>query len=155
MPCTTIAAMTTHTDADSGQPGTGQADDGDSSRAQRRCPSSVNGVIRSSKRTRATATDTSGAAATMMLAVPAGTCSSLWLSSNWYAVMPKNPHAMIQPRSRVRGTRDRRAVRSATRAIAATVRRTNDSPITPEARVRQRGWREMRSPTVRRRRARR
>jgi len=81
MPCTTIAAMTIHTDADSDSPTRDKQTMVTPPRATT-LPTTVNGVIRSSKRTRATATDTSGAAATMMLAVPAGTCSSLWLSSS-------------------------------------------------------------------------
>ena len=81
MPCTTIAAMTIHTDADSDSPARARHTMATPPRATA-LPTIVTGVIRSSKRRRATATDTSGAAATMMLAVPAGTYSSLSLSSN-------------------------------------------------------------------------
>jgi len=69
----------------------------------------------------------------MMLAVPAGTCSSLWLSSSWYAVIPKNPHATIQPRSRPLGAQSRRAAAHASRTIEAVAKRTKDNPTTPRS----------------------
>ena len=82
MPCTTIAAITIHTAADSDTPARAKQTNATPARAIAD-PITVTGVIFSLNRNRATTTATSGAAATMMLDVPAGTYTSPQFNSNW------------------------------------------------------------------------